>query len=283
MGIIVGILNGFLVSIQNTLVHGLPKVDTGALNSFRFAWAVPILAILITIFGEWQIPPLPFFLILIVEIPLEIIASFCYIKAYQLSPQSLVGPLFSLSVIFLVPLSFFVFGDIPSLAGWSGIILGIMGSFFLGWDSKNPEIKKSLNNILSEKGTYYMLGTTLIVSMAIILAKLSFTYASPLLSAFYVISALMIFWLPNMFREIPLIWKKNWRQLIGIGVCNGIANILHYIGLSLLPSAYYISLKRSAVVFDVILGKTINNETHFRGRLIGASLMLIGIFLVAIA
>ncbi len=283
MGLIVGILTGFFISLQNTCARKLSAFDTFALNGSRFAASAVILAVAVSIFSSWHIPPLAFFVILFITLPIDILISFCYIKAFQLSPQSLVGPLFSLTAIFLLPLDFFVFGYVPSILGLIGVMVGLLGSFFLGWDIHRPgELITSFRVIFREKGTYYMLVATVASAAGVILAKFSFSYAPPMVSGFYMLAALTLFYLPSFLRHLKASGKE-WKNLSVLGVVHGFSNIFHYFGLSLMPAAYFISLKRSAILFDVFFGKFIQHETHFGGRLLGASLMLIGIILIAVA
>jgi len=47
--------------------------------------------------------------------------------------------------------------------------------------------------------------------------------------------------------------------------------------------AYVIPVKRLSIVFGVIFGHFIFKEKHIKERFIGAAIMLIGIFLIAMA
>jgi len=73
------------------------------------------------------------------------------------------------------------------------------------------------------------------------------------------------------------------KDLTLMSVADAFVNVFHYIGLSLLPAAYFISLKRSSVLFDVLFGKFVHHENHFKTRLIGATLMVGGIILISLA
>ena len=283
MGILAGLLSGFFASVQNTLVKKVPGASSGAINGFRLTCTLAVLAILVSIFDSWKLPPVPFFIVLAAALPLETIASFCYIRAFQLSPQSLVGPLFSLVAIFLVPVSFFVFGIVPSAAGWAGILLGLLGSLLLGWDIEEPEFKRKLKHVFEERGTYYILGAAIAVTGTITLAKFSFQYAPPLVYGFYVLLGVSLFYLPSALKEIPALFRTHYKSLVGMGLSNAIVNVFHYLGLSLLPPAYFISLKRSSILFDVLFGKLVHKESHFGSRLAGAALMLIAIILITVA
>lgn len=60
------------------------------------------------------------------------------------------------------------------------------------------------------------------------------------------------------------------------------SSILHFVGLSLLFAAYYISIKRLSILFDVIFGKLIHKEEHFYERLIGVALMVGGMAFIVV-
>lgn len=283
MGFLVGILNGLIVSFQNNQFKRLSGFESYFLNGWRFIAGSLILFVLISIFSLWSIPPNIVFLFVALSLPVEFMGANLYVKAFQYSPQSLIGPLFSLAVLFLVPLQYITLGELPNLLGAMGIVLGLVGSFFLGWDIKNPGVRESLKNIFREKGSYYILGAAFFASLAVVLAKMSYQYAHPLVVGFFIITGLAILHLPFAFRNIGTFPRLSLAPFAKMNFAYGMAMTLHYVGLSLLPAAYYISIKRSSILFDVLLGKLIYNESHFGGRLIGALIMIAGLVLIAIA
>ncbi len=283
MGFLLGILNGLATSFQNSQIKSLPKLDSNVINGIRFLSCVPVLGILVTIFDGWHTLPLPFILIVLAQMPTELLVAYFYVRAFQYSPQSLVGPLFSLSVIFLVPVSFFAFDIIPSPLGWAGIITGLLGTFFLGWDLDRKEFRSSLSVIFSERGTYYMLAAAACSVVAVTLIKFSYAYVSPLTDGFYAMSGVAICYLPFVLKSNLQNLKGHLKHLILMGASASAGQTFTYLGLFYLAPAYFISLKRSAILFDVLFGKFVHGETHFKGRLIGALFMISGIILIAFA
>ncbi len=284
MGFLVGILNGVVVAFQNSQFKKLKAVHSHVINWTRFIVAIPIVALLVTIFSHWTVPPLHFWLVLIfLSLPVEMLNSHFYVKAFQVSPQSLVGPLFSLSLIFLMPLSYFFLGEVPSTLGIIGVVLVVLGTFFLGWDVKDPGFRASLKTIFKQKGAFFMILAGLGGAFAVTFSKFSFRYVSPLEFAFFITVALAIIYTPLALRRGISIIKKEPLELGLMNVAYGVGQSLHYIGLSLLPAAYYISVKRSSILFDVLFGKFKYHETHFVPRLIGSLIMISGLVLVAVA
>ena len=230
---------------------------------------LPVMALLVTLFAEWKIPEPRFWLILLgLSLPVELTLSYVYIRAFQISPQSLVGPLFSLSALFLIPLGYIFLGELPSILGAVGILSVMIGPFFLGKESKRKSV--GITNIFKEKGSWYMLASAFFAASGVTITKLSFHYASPLLFTFYSVVSIfvaitVILWFQRGFSRMPF-----GRSFLGMVFAYVAVVATHAVGLSLLIAAYFISLKRLSIVFDVFLGRLVHKEDHFRERLAGA-------------
>ena len=281
MGFIIAVATAVAVSLQNTRFRKLSGVSTHFLNWARFIVASLLLAILVTLFTEWDVPPKQFwFLIIGLSLPLELLVSFFYVKAFQISPQSLVGPLFSFSVVFLVPLGFFLLGELPTMFGIIGVLLIFIGSFYLGSEDLYSSHMNKIKNIFKEKGSYLMIAAALFAASAVSIAKFSFQYATPLLFAFYITLMLFLIYTPIALKNITTLKSTQWRDLFFMSITYGIGIVLHYIGLSLLLATYFISIKRLSIVLDVLYGRAIHKEEHFRKRLVGVLIMVGGVVLI---
>ena len=284
MGFLLGFISALAASAQNTLYKGLKQEDPFLISWFRFLIALPIVALLVTLFAEWAIPSFWFWILLFgVSLPLELAIIFLNIRAFQESPQSLIGPLFSLSPLFLLPLGYLFLKEISSFIGFVGIVSIIIGPFFLGKKQKRESLQRRIQNIAAERGSRFILGAAVLAALGVTLTKILFHYASPLLVTFYGIVALV------MGITIILFWKGGFSfraawlhpSFLGIGALFSIVAATHAIGLSLLPAAYFISVKRFSLVFDVILGRVVHHEDNFRERMVGALFMIAGVILIA--
>lgn len=286
MGFIVGILNAFTVSFQHSIFKELNTTSPASINWWRFGIAVPFMAILVSLFSTWSFPtPSTVLIIVLLSLPLEIFQSHFLVKAYQHSPQSLVGPLFSFSAILLVPLGYLINGELPSTLGLLGILSVVVGPFFLS-ENDGQGLLASYRKVFSEKGSHYMLLSALFASIAVTTAKFAYNSISPLLFSFYItlilfltLSLRLAYGKTNPFSVVS---RKQSLLLVGVGSLYSISSTLHYIGISLLISAYYISIKRFSTVFDVILGATFYKEENFRNRFIGSIVMILGVILIAL-
>jgi uncharacterized membrane protein len=64
------------------------------------------------------------------------------------------------------------------------------------------------------------------------------------------------------------------------GLLMAAAEITHFVSLSMAPVAYMISVKRLSLVFGVVLGWLFFGEQNIRFRLVGALVMVGGVFLL---
>ena len=284
MGFLVAIANAAAVSFQDVLVKKLTGENKFFLIWARVAGALPALALLVTVFGFWSIPPWPFWMLIVgVSAPLEVLAFWLGYTALQKMPLSLAAPLHGFTGVFLIPVGYFILGEVPSIIGLAGVLSVFAGASFLGRGGPKGGLAGSFRNVLATPGSWAILAAAFIVTVPISIAKISFRYAPPLLTAFYITAAVALFLLPLAFYGgIGVRIRGNGRLIIGSALISAVSFSLHYTGLSLLQAAYFISTKRLSILFNVLYGKMFFREDHTRERLIGALLMVAGVILIAL-
>ncbi len=285
MGFFVAIVNALTVSTQDVFLKKLKGENTFFLIWLRMVAAIPVLAVLVTVFAEWRIPPAPFWwLVLGVSLPLEIVQFYVGITAIQRSPLSLVAPLGAATSVFLIPAGYLVLGEVPDPIAAIGILAVVIGAVMLGWRvGETWRLTEGIRNVFSEPGSWLVLMSAALVSISIVVLKRSFEFASPYLTAFYAVAALaIVLAVPALLRPAPLPAEGRVRLFAGLGLLSGTSLGLHYFGLSLLPAAYFISVKRTSMLWNVLFGRWFFREDNIRERFIGALLMVAGVVLIAV-
>lgn len=283
MGILASLVAALTFSIQNSQFRHLSSVNTNLINWFKFGFAIVALGALVTVFGAWSFPPLQFWLLLVaLTLPLEALFQYCWVKSFQLSPQSLVGPLLALSSVFVIPIAFFLLDEVPSGMGLAGVSFVVLGALTLGWGGK-MSIRSVFSKIFKEKGSYYMLVVAIVASVVVPIGKLMLMYVSPVLLAFYVMVGLFITHTPLAIRAIRNgeTMSGRYKELLAAGAVFAVSVVFHYIALSLILVTYFISIKRLSIVFDVILGRFIHKEKETIQRLLASIVMVSGVALIA--
>jgi len=57
--------------------------------------------------------------------------------------------------------------------------------------------------------------------------------------------------------------------------------VSHFLAISMVQAVYMISLKRTSILFGVLYGAFLFKEEKIGERLVGALIMIIGVFLIA--
>lgn len=198
-------------------------------------------------------------------------------------PLSLAAPLHGFTGVFLIPVSYVLLGEVPSISGLLGVLSVFAGAFFLGRSGSLGGIIGSYRNLLRTPGAWTVLFAAFVVTIPISIAKISFTYAPPLVAAFYITAAVALASLPLALRGgAGTRIQGNGRLIATSGIISGLSFSLHYTGLSLLPAAYFISTKRLSILFNVLWGKMFFREEHIRERFVGALLMIVGVVFIAL-
>jgi drug/metabolite transporter (DMT)-like permease len=281
MGIIVGLLNAGAVAALSTFIKKLSGVHPHVLLWLQMVAALPVLAVLVSIFAGWSFPPLIFWLLVLgIKNPLEILLAYVKIRAFHISPISIVGPLSALTSIFLIPVGFVLLGELPTLIGFLGVFLVVLGSLVLS-KQRGRSFLTGLRSMFLEKGSLLAILGAFIASITMSIAKVTFQYTTPLVAAFYAIATLSLMVGPLALRYRSAARSSSRFNIIGLGISSGLGIGLNYIGLSLLPVVYYTSIKRMSIVFNVLTGRIFFKEDHIRERLMGAILLVAGVVFIA--
>lgn len=283
MGVLVGLANALSVGLLNVFLKKLTGLNPNFLTWVRVASAAPILAILVSVFSTWAVPPLPYWLIVVfITLPLEIILAASGTKAVQLSPLSVISPIAATTSIFLIPVGYLLLDEVPTWLGAGGVLSAVVGSFFLGWRYGENKFHEGLRDLFREPGSHLALFSAFVASVVIAIAKFTFRYAPPLLSAFYITTLMAVALAPLLFFQSRSILRLRTKDLSALAALSGMGIALHYVGLSLISAAYYVSIKRLSVVFSVFWGRMFFQEAHTIERLVGALLMVAGVALIAL-
>ena len=215
---------------------------------------------------------------------LEITATILYMKGIKVSPLSLTLPFLSFTPIFIILTGYVLLGEKISKEGALGIILVVAGSYCINFPSIKEGFLAPIKAIKKEKGSFLLLQVAFIYSITSVLGKKGLLLSNPLwFASFYfsilaIVSTLSI----KILYRIKL-WefiKKYYKAILVIGLTQGLMCYCHMIALSQIETAYMIALKRTSILFAVILGYLMFKETYFLIRFFAVILMLVGILII---
>jgi len=256
--------------------------DTYLVAWVRIGYAVPFLIFILPFI---DIPELDnvFFIVTFVLIPLDIIALLLYIKAISISPLSLTLPFLSLTPVFLIGTSYIILGESPDKTGLMGIILVVIGAYLLNVHTIKRGILEPLKAVGKEKGSVLMIIVAFIFSITSNFGKVAVQHSSPIFfSVFYSALLSAFLFLIVSFKTKRVLSKIVSQPLLFlfIGIVMAIMIITHLKAISLVEVSYMISVKRLSLIIGVIYGAVFFKETNIKERLLGSTVMVMGVVLI---
>ncbi len=234
----------------------------------REGYALPFLALGFFFF------PLPaldavFWITVAALLPMEITALILYVRAIKLSPLSLTA---------------FVFlGESPSVAGAGGIVLIAVGAYALNAGAYRHGLLGPVRAIFKERGSVLMIIVALIYSLTSTLGKVAVEHSSPVFFGFFYSFLLTLAMTAYVAYKgkLRLVLSRP-ATFIPIGLCTATMISTHFIAISLTQAAYMISVKRTSLVWSVILGRLLFKEKDLRQRLAGSVIMMAGVLVIVL-
>jgi len=286
---IFAILAGFFVSLSDALNKKyLSSLDYHYMVIARTLGSLPFLFPLF-LFLTYKYNGLtyfssPFITNVFLLLLLEIIATILYMKGIKLSPLSLTIPFLSFTPVFIILTGYLLLGEKVSKEGTLGIILVVVGSYCINLPSIKEGVFAPIKAIKKERGSFLLLQVAFIYSITSVLGKGGIILSDPLWFASFYFSILGITSTLAIKILYPIkLWefiKKHYNSILLVGLTQGLMCYSHMIALSKMETAYMIALKRTSILFALILGYFVFKEKHVLIRLFAVTLMLAGIFII---
>ncbi|OPY85732.1 MAG: EamA-like transporter family protein [Syntrophus sp. PtaU1.Bin208] len=227
-----------------------------------------------------------FWTCVLIALPLEVLAFLCYMKALKVSPLSLSLPFLAFTPGFILLTGWFILGETVRLGGLAGILLIIVGSYFLNLSSFRQGVWQPFLAVFREPGSRLMLLVSFIYAFTATLGKLAVLHSSP--SYFGIVYYLILTAL--MFAGLAFSGKRPGKILqtrtpgmaLVLGGTMAVTIFSHMLAISLTQAAYMIALKRTSLVIGVLYGAWWFREEKIGERLAGALLMVTGVLLIGL-
>jgi len=285
---ILSISAGFFVALSDAL--NKKYLSSAGANAMLLARTFGSLPFLLPIFlylllkeGALHYFTPPFIFVVILLLGLEILATIFYMKGIKTSPLSTSLPFLSFTPIFVTLTGYLILGERVSGPGFLGILLIVIGSYFIHLPGKKTFYEPFLR-IFTDTGSRYLLITAFLYGITSVLGKKALLLSSPLFFASFYFSALglagLIYGKFVGSLRIRALFAQNPKGILLVGGTQALMCFCHMLALSLVETAYMIALKRTSILFAVLLGYAFFKEAHLASRLTGALLMLLGVLII---
>ena len=216
---------------------------------------------------------------------LNVVTTILYMKAISHSDLSLTVPMVAFTPLFLLVTSPIIVGEFPNLAGVLGVVLIVVGSYFLNIKEVQKGLLAPFRSLVSQKGPRYMLLVAFIWSLSSNFDKMGVNASSPLFWAITVNTFIAFAMMPVVLYKVrrqSLDLITNWEKYLPIGMLGAATLIFQMLAINLTLVAYVISIKRTSAVLVVIAGSLFFKEKGTTYRLVGSLIMIAGVVLISL-
>jgi drug/metabolite transporter (DMT)-like permease len=267
-------------ALTKRFLSDLPPYRMGVVRILSTApWMV-----LALFFLPSAVPDRTFWLAIAAALPLELAAFFLYMRALKLSPLSLSLPFLAFTPVFMILTGRVILGESIRPGGVLGILLIVLGAYVLNLSKMKSGLLGPIRAVIREPGSWIMLLVSFIYSLTAPIGKVAVLHSNPwFFAAVYnlVLSAIIVSLWPvaaggagarSIFaRPVPMLL---------IGLTAAVENLAHMMAIAQVEAAYMIAVKRLSLLFGVLYGAWWFGDHNIRERLVGAVIMVAGVFLI---
>jgi uncharacterized membrane protein len=246
-----------------------------------FAFTVPYLFILLVVDGVPAVDWHEFLWAASVSALGNFLAWYLFFRALKASALAHTMPFTVFTPVFLIPVAYVLFGEMPDRSGALGIGLIVAGAY--GVHLQSGRILEPFRMLYENRGTRLMLITALIWSVTATVDKAAVLASSQAFYGFFLDLILMLLYLPHLFRQREInvrLIRENLGGLLFLGLITGLLTIIQFTALKYMFVSYVIAFKRSGVLVSLVLGALMFGEKDLRKNLICTALMVAGMFLL---
>ncbi|HRQ55908.1 MAG TPA: DMT family transporter [Azoarcus taiwanensis] len=234
-------------------------------------------------------PEPAFWLWVALAMPLEVLAMMLYMQAIRESPLALTLPYLAFTPVFATLTAFALLGETVTSRGLLGIALVVIGAYALNLEQAKVASPRSwfspLTAIARERGSRLMLTVAVIYSITSVLGKGALQYmpGSQFGPVYFIAVALfavaVVGW--RQPAALAVLWRPRPAHWL-IGSLMALMVITHFMALERVEVAYMISVKRTSILFGILLGAWLFAETRLFQHLFAAGLMVTGVALIVL-
>jgi len=274
---------GFFDSIFYTTLKKLSDLDTYSKIALLSIASLPFLALGFLFFDMPKVS-IMFYLVILINIALFFLAQILMIKSLKMSNLSISVPMLSFTPVFLLLTSYLMLNEFPTFAGLLGVLLVVAGSYVLNINELKQGYLEPIKAIFRNKGGFYMIIVAFLYSLCANLGKIGVNLSNAVyyMFIFYLIYSilLLIVFFKTIKSNITTL-RANLNYFALGGFSTAASEILVGIAYKYSIVPYIISLKRTSILFSVLIGIFLFKEKNFKEAIIGSTIMFLGVVMIS--
>lgn len=276
--ILLSILSGLGDATMFALIKKFKGINNLILVWVQHSFALPFLLVILYFNFPQKINMIVYWLAILNGM-LLLITTYLLVKAAQIGELSITMPMLSLTPLFLILTSYLMINELPTFYGIAGILLIVLGTYVINVKNFKKGFAKPFYSLFKNKGSFYVVIVAFIWSITANFFKIGILNSNPIFFTTIVHLIITLFILPLFFikfGEKVNELKTNFNKLFLLGVASAFMSATGAYAMLTAIVPYFISLKRSGVIFSIFFGYFMFNEKNLKNALIGTIIMIVG-------
>lgn len=279
----------FLGSIGTLIAKKILKsMDEYSFIVFGNLFAIIPLFLIILFF--YQLPKIDntFILAMIGSVSLDFFAILLAYRAIKISEISLISPISAFNPVFTSIVSFFTLREMLDHRSIVGIVLIVFGSYLLQIKHIKEGLLTPIKKLFEHKGVQMAFGANLLFSITPTFQKIAIQHTFPQVPPFvslvglFSMMILYSFVVKKKSKKVIKSIKINIKLLLVGGLLASIAQAFAYIAFSKGNLGPVTAVFKFSMIFVVLWGWIFFKEKNIKERLLGSTVMLIGVALLVL-
>jgi uncharacterized membrane protein len=284
MWFVLAILSALFQVLRNMSMKHLGHALDDTINVWgRFTFILPFLAGFVLWHG---MPPLQpgFWLYVCLFGVVQTIATMSLSKALALSDISIVTSLWKISLLVLVIFAFLTLGEKPSLLGFLGILVSMLGVYLLNIQKSRVSFWAPLRELVVDRGLRYTLVAAVFYAPAVVILKQVIVHSDPYFANLMAYVAASLTVLPLALRRSARYFvhiPRYWSSFFGMGLFACLSSVCQSLAYQMTLTSYVEAVKQTEILLALAIGYVVFQERARVWAILPGSLtMMCGIVLL---
>jgi drug/metabolite transporter (DMT)-like permease len=229
-----------------------------------------------------------FWLTMAVSAILAVVGNVLLVYALRSGDLSVLGSINAYKAVLSLVLGIFLIGEVPSAVGLLGVLLIVMGSYFVVDRTEGQPYHSAFVQFFRERGVQYRFAALACSATEAVFLKRAVLQSSPLL-AFLLWSTLgllvaLVFVATLPSGQVRAQMKgllQHWSSYGWLAVTTGLMQVTTLLTFGVMQVGYSLALFQLSTLISVFLGYRYFQERNIARRLFGSIVMIIGAVLIA--
>ncbi|OGI81831.1 hypothetical protein A3E95_00730 [Candidatus Nomurabacteria bacterium RIFCSPHIGHO2_12_FULL_44_22b] len=287
----------FYAALGMALISGLcaiiSKRAMRTISPLTFFWGVLTVSAPIVWIFAWSkgVPDFSklFFVGVIGSVVFYSISKILFYRTIRDAELSHVHPLVALGPVFTLGSSFLILSEVPSLIGFIGIGITLVGTYVLNISSIREGLWEPFKILFRNNLSLLMLYSVLIGSISPVFDKLAIIHTSPqneifaLLMEDLVIVFGLLPWMLLKNKTVAIEIKFNWKWILTFGLLQAVSNTLAFISLAGANPGLVTSVFRTQIFFVLLFSYLFFGDRPKTETIVGSIIMIGGLVVLKLA